>query len=190
MRGVVRCLGLPAETRKHAVNDWTRWSEKHGLPLVELRVPASKAESDETEEWFAQMQDLASDTTIVSPQGEGDAASYGVNLIEAKDTAWEGFKELIGRQDGDVSIAVEGQNLSTENSSVGAKASSQTGHSIRQDLREADAAAGASLVAASRATARSAVTPSSATSRAALRPPFRGETVLDIAHRLVVAPKE
>lgn len=139
MRGVVRCLGLPAETRKHAVNDWTRWSEKHGLPIVELKVPASKAESDETEEWFSQMQDLASDTTIVSPQGEGDEASYGVNLIEAKDTAWEGFKELIARQDGDVSIAIEGQNLSTENSSVGAKASSETGHSMRQDLREADA---------------------------------------------------
>lgn len=139
MRGVVRCLGLPAEVRKHAVKDWARWSEKHGLPLVELQVPASKADSSEASEFFAQMRDLVSDTTIVSPQGDGDQADFKVNLIEAKDTAWEGFKELIARQDGDVSIAIEGQNLSTENSTVGAKASSQTGHTIRQDLREADA---------------------------------------------------
>ena len=139
MRAVVRCLGLPAEVRKHAVKDWARWSEKHGLPLVELQVPASKADSSEASEFFAQMRDLVSDTTIVSPQGDKDQASYKVNLIEAKDTAWEGFKELIARQDGDVSIAIEGQNLSTENSTVGAKASSQTGHTIRQDLREADA---------------------------------------------------
>lgn len=139
MRGVVRCLGLPAEVRKHAVKDWARWSEKHGLPLVELQVPASKADSSEASEFFAQMRDLVSDTTIVSPQGDGDQADFKVNLIEARDTAWEGFKELIARQDGDVSIAIEGQNLSTENSTVGAKASSQTGHTIRQDLREADA---------------------------------------------------
>jgi phage gp29-like protein len=139
MRAVVRCLGLPAEVRKHAVKDWARWSEKHGLPLVELQVPASKADSADAAEFFAQMRDLVSDTTIVSPQGDGDQASFKVNLIEARDTAWEGFKELIGRNDGDVSIAIEGQNLSTENSTVGAKASSQTGHTIRQDLREADA---------------------------------------------------
>ena len=139
MRGVVRCLGLPAEVRKHAVKDWARWSEKHGLPLVELQVPATKADSSEASEFFSQMRDLASDTTIVSPQGDGDQADFKVNLIEAKDTAWEGFKELIARQDGDVSIAIEGQNLSTENSTVGAKASSQTGHTMREDLREADA---------------------------------------------------
>jgi phage gp29-like protein len=139
MRGVVRCLGLPAEVRKHAVNDWSRWSEKHGLPLTELRVPASKAEDEDTTEWFAQMRDLRSDTTVVSPQGDDGKASYGVNLIEAKDTAWEGFKEQIARQDGDVSIAIEGQNLSTENNRVGTNASSRAGHALRQDLREADA---------------------------------------------------
>lgn len=139
MRAVVRCLGIPAETRKHAATDWSRWSEKHGLPIVELKVPAAKAESDETDEFFEQMRDLRSDTTIISPQGEGDQASYGVNLVEARDTAWEGFKELIARADGDVSIAIEGQNLSTENTTVGAKASAAVGHGIRQDLREADA---------------------------------------------------
>lgn len=139
MRGVVRCLGLPAETRSYAVKDWSRWSEKHGQPWIELQVPASKADSDEASEFFSQMRDVGSEPVIVSPQGDEGKASFKVNLIEAKDTAWEGFKELIGRQDGDVSIAIEGQNLSTENPSVGAKASSQTGHTIRQDLREADA---------------------------------------------------
>ena len=139
MRGVVRCLGLPAETRAYAVRDWARWSEKHGQPWIELKVPALKADSEEASEYFAQMRDVGSEPVIVSPQGEKDQASFGVNLIEAKDTAWEGFKELVARQDGDVSIAIEGQNLSTENTSVGARASSQTGHTIRQDLREADA---------------------------------------------------
>lgn len=139
MRGVVRCLGLPTEVRKHAVTDWARWSEKHGLPLVELKVPASKSEDEDTEEWFSQMRDLRSDTTVVSPQGDDGKASYGVNLVEAKDTAWEGFKEQIARQDGDVSIAIEGQNLSTENGRVGTNASSKSGHALRQDLREADA---------------------------------------------------
>lgn len=139
MRGIVRCLGLPAETRNYAVRDWARWSEKHGQPWVELQVPASKAESDEADVWFAQMRDIGTEPVIVSPQGDEGQASFKVNLIEAKDTAWEGFKELIARQDGDVSIAIEGQNLSTENTTVGAKASAAVGHGIRQDLREADA---------------------------------------------------
>lgn len=139
MCGVVRCLALPSEVRAYVTKDWRTWSEKHGLPLVELRVPASKAESDDTTVWFNQMQDMGSGTTIVSPIGDDGKASYGVNLIEAKDTAWEGFKELIARQDGDVSIAIEGSNLSTENTTVGAKASSQSGLTVKQDLKEADA---------------------------------------------------
>lgn len=139
MRGVVRCLGLPAETRGYAVRDWARWSEKHGQPWIELEVPASKQDSAEATEFFAQMRDVGSEPVIVSPQGDKDQASFGVNLIEAKDTAWEGFKELIARQDGDVSIAIEGQNLSTENTTVGSRASASVGHGIRQDLREADA---------------------------------------------------
>lgn len=139
MRGVLRCLGLTGETRAAALKDWARWSEKHGLPIVELQVPDSKAESEDTQVWYDQMRDLATDTTIVSPQGDDGKASYKVNLIEAKDPAHEGFKELIARQDGDVSIAIEGQNLSTENTTVGAKASSQSGLTVKQDIREADA---------------------------------------------------
>jgi len=102
-------------------------------------VPDSKAESEDTQIWYDQMRDLATDTTIVSPQGDDGKASFKVNLIEAKDPAHEGFKELIARQDGDVSIAIEGQNLATENTSVGAKASAQVGQGVRQDYREADA---------------------------------------------------
>ncbi len=139
MRGVVRCLGLPSETRSYAVRDWGRWSEKHGQPWIELKVPASKQDSDEASEFFSQMRDVGSEPVIVSPQGDKDQASFGVNLIEAKDTAWEGFKELIARQDGDVSIAIEGQNLSVENTGTGTYASAKVGHGIRQDLREADA---------------------------------------------------
>lgn len=139
MRGVLRCLGLAGEARAAALKDWNRWSEKHGLPIVELQVPDSKAESEDTQVWYDQMRDLATDTTIVSPQGDDGKASYKVNLIEAKDPAHEGFKELIARQDGDVSIAIEGQNLATENTSVGAKASAQVGQGVRQDYREADA---------------------------------------------------
>ena len=139
MRGVLRCLGLVGEARAAALRDWNRWSEKHGLPIVELQVPDSKAESEDTQVWFDQMRDLATDTTIVSPQGDDGKASYKVNLIEPKDPAHEGFKTLIERQDGDVSIAIEGSNLSTENASVGAKASAQTGIGVKQDLREADA---------------------------------------------------
>ena len=139
MRGVLRCLGLVGEARAAALRDWNRWSEKHGLPIVELQVPDAKAESEETQIWFDQMRDLATDTTIVSPQGDDGKASYKVNLIEPKDPAHEGFKELIARQDGDVSIVIEGSNLSTENTSVGAKASAQVGVGVKQDLREADA---------------------------------------------------
>jgi len=139
MRGVVRCLGLPSETRSYAVRDWGRWSEKHGQPWIELKVPASKQDSDEASEFFEQMRDVGAEPVIVSPQGDKDQASFGVNLIEAKDTAWEGFKELIARQDGDVSIAIEGQNLSVENTGTGTYASAKIGHGIRQDLREADA---------------------------------------------------
>lgn len=139
MRGVVRCLGLSAETRSYAVRDWARWSEKHGQPWIELQVPDSKAESDEAEAFFEQMRDVGEGSVIVSPQGAEGQASFKVNLIEAKDAAWEGFKELIARQDGDVSIAIEGQNLTTENTGTGTYASSKTGRSGKQDLWEADA---------------------------------------------------
>ena len=69
---LARRLGLSAETRSFAVRDWARWSEKHGQPWIELQVPASKAESDESEEFFQQMREIGQESVIVSPQGDGE----------------------------------------------------------------------------------------------------------------------
>ncbi len=137
MRGVVRCLSLEDTVRGLAVRDWARWSEVHGLPIRKAVVP-QRATEDEKDRFFDDVSALGSETTVLAPTAEGDGNSFDLALVEAKDTGWEGFARLIEFTASDVSIAVLGQNLSTE-VTRGSLAAAKVHDRVRQDYLEDDA---------------------------------------------------
>jgi phage gp29-like protein len=139
LRGVVRCLGLEDKIRTEAVRDWARWSEKHGLPIVEAKVPASAKDSDK-DDFFASLSALGSESTVMSPQGATEQESFGIALHEVRDRSWEGFEKLLAMVANDVEIAITGQNNTSEKS-TGSYAKAKVLDRVRIDYLEADAEA-------------------------------------------------
>jgi phage gp29-like protein len=137
MRGVVRCLGLPDNLRGNAVRDWARWSEKHGLPIMLAKVPSDAPEPDK-DRYFADLSSLGSESTVMAPQAEKDRPSFGAELLEPKDAAWEGFERFVASQDADTAIAIVGQTLTTEVKG-GSLAAAKVHDRVRGDYLEADA---------------------------------------------------
>lgn len=136
MRGVVRCLGLESEIRTLAVRDWARWSEAHGLPVKKVKVPA-QAPAEERDAFFDDIVDMGSSGTVLLPQGETEQQSFDVELLEALGKESEGFDRLISLMSTDISIAILGQNLTSEVSG-GSFAAAKVHDRVRQDYLEAD----------------------------------------------------
>lgn len=136
MRGVVRCLALESEIRTLAVRDWARWSEVHGLPIKKALVPANVSK-DEKDDFFDGVSEMGVEGTILLPRGVTEEESFDLQLLEATGREFEGFQRLLSEVAGDVSIAILGQNLTTEVSG-GSFAAAQVHDRVRQDYLEAD----------------------------------------------------
>lgn len=135
LRGTIRCLALQDAIRSYAVRDWARYSEKHGLPILKVTVPAEADE--ELDDMVANsLSELGNESTLTMPQN-ADGQGFDAEFIEPKDRSWESFQGLIQQCDGDVSIAILGQNLTTEVSG-GSLAAARVHNQVRQDYLEAD----------------------------------------------------
>ena len=136
MGALVRRLAIPWLIRQYAWRDWARWSEKHGLPTIKARVPAEASDEDR-ERFFDSLASLASEGLVELPR-DAQGNGFDVELLEAAARDWEGFRDLIAQTDAAISIAVLGQNLTTEVKG-GSYAAAKVHDRIRQDYLEADA---------------------------------------------------
>lgn len=135
MGALVRRLAIPWLIRQYAWRDWARWSEKHGLPTIKARVP-SEASDEDRERFFDSLASLASEGLVELPQ-DAQGNGFDVELLEAAARDWEGFRDLIAQTDSAISIAVLGQNLTTEVKG-GSYAAAKVHDQVRQDYLEAD----------------------------------------------------
>lgn len=117
IRGAVRSVSIPWVVRQFALRDWGRFSEVHGLPIKKLMVP-SQAPAGDKARFFASVQRLGSESMFSLPQqGDGHGGvgpSFDVQLLEAKDRAWEAFPGLIAQCERSITLAIRGTNLTTE----------------------------------------------------------------------------
>jgi phage gp29-like protein len=140
MEGSVRRLAISFLMRQWAKRDWARYSERHGMPIVKAKVPAM-ASDDQTQAFYRDVRALATETTAVLPQnvdGEGNGSDYDLELLEASALSWEGFQALIAHTSDTYAIDILGHNLTSEVRG-GSFAASQTGDSVRDDIKQADA---------------------------------------------------
>lgn len=117
IRGAVRSVSIPWVVRQFALRDWGRYSEVHGLPIKKLLVP-SQAPAGDKARFFASVQRLGSESAFSLPQqGDGKGGvgpSFDVQLLEARDRAWEAFPGLIAQCERSITLAIRGTNLTTE----------------------------------------------------------------------------
>ncbi len=113
IRGAIRAVTEPFLGRHWARRDWFRWSEKHGLPTLLASTPMA-ADPNERNMFVQQVANLGNETTVLIGKGVDEHNSYGLDLLEAKDRAWDGFAGLIDGCDMAIVLALLFQNLTTE----------------------------------------------------------------------------
>lgn len=132
IRGAIRAVTEPWLLRHFAFRDMARFSEVHGIPIRKAWTP-SVADPKERAQFETNLQGLGAETTILLPKGvDGrDGDGYDLELLEAKDTAWEVFPGLIDRCDMAIVLALLFQNLTTE-----VKGGSFAATSSHMDIRQ------------------------------------------------------
>ena len=138
MRGVIRCVGLGDVLRGQAVCNWSRWAEKHGIPITKVSVPRNEVNAYATKRFMRDLRLMGRQGHIKLPTDEEGKKQFDVEFAEMKAKGWDGFQGLIGLTDTDVSIAILGQNLTSEVSG-GSYAAAKVHDEVRLDLVKADA---------------------------------------------------
>ena len=117
LRGAVRPVGMALVERAHVTRAWLRWCEKHGNPILAIEEPPigqDKTKKAEAEAFYRRLQRMASNGLVRLPKGSDEKSSWGLDMIEATGSGWQGCKGLIDKTDTDIAVAYTGQNLSTE----------------------------------------------------------------------------
>jgi phage gp29-like protein len=131
----VRSIAIPWVVRGYALRDWSRFCEKHGMPIVIAKMAAAKA-GDDKARFFQQLKNLGAETTLSLPEG------WDAMLLEAKDTSWEAFERIIAQCDRSITLRIRGTNLTTEVGKAGggggSLAAAQTHREEDSDYAEAD----------------------------------------------------
>ncbi len=139
MTGLIRSLAVPWLIRQWAYRDWARASEVLGLGIKKATVP-STATADDKDQFFASLQSLGNESLVVLPQMDDGKGGFGFEFEKSVSSEGQAaaFKELIGKTEDSIAIAVLGQNLTTEVHG-GSRAAARVHNEIRLDYRRADA---------------------------------------------------
>lgn len=146
LRGALRAIAPWWLGRNYALRDWARYSERHGMPIMLARTPFG-ADKDAINVYKTSLQQLGQESVIQLPSS-ADAEKYGtydLDFLEAADTAWEGFQQLITQCNAEITLALLGQNLTSE-VKEGSFAAARVHADVRQAILEADARALAQTV--------------------------------------------
>jgi hypothetical protein len=126
VRAAMRAVAEPWVIRHFAVRDWAGFSEIHGFPQRIGKVPAA-SEPGQRSAFEGSLANMGSNTAMIIPTGvDGESIGYGYELVEAQATAWESFPGLRADCDLAIVLAIKFQNLTTQITSGGSLAASQT----------------------------------------------------------------
>lgn len=112
IRGALRAVAPLWLARQYALRDEMRFSEVHGMPIKKVKVPAQSDARDKGR-MFGQVQGLGANSTVMLPQ-QSDGNGWDLELLEAKDRAWEVFGALIDQCDREIQQVIRGTNLTSE----------------------------------------------------------------------------
>jgi phage gp29-like protein len=138
MRSLIRPLTSPFLRRSFSYRDWSRFSEKHGLPILKLAVPQQATEEDK-ELMIRAIAHLNSEGIVECAQPEDGTKGYDVTLIEPTSQSWQCFQNAVGKEEENIASLVLGGNLGTSAKTGGSYALGNVQDRIRLDRLESDA---------------------------------------------------
>lgn len=140
MRGAVRAIAPWWLARNYALRDWARYSERHGMPIGKAITP-SGADQDSIQAFRSALANLGQESILQLPQSD-DATfgKYDLEWLETDGSGWAGFQQLIAQCNAEITLAVLGQNLTSE-VKEGSFAAARVHADVRQAILESDARA-------------------------------------------------
>jgi hypothetical protein len=141
MRGALRPVAQWWLARNYALRDWARYSERHGFPIILADTPFG-ADATSIANYQGQLVQLGQESVLQLP-GSVDVTKYGkydLRYLEPKDRNWQGFKELIQQCNAEITLALLGQNLTSE-IQEGSMAAARVHANVLQTWLAADARA-------------------------------------------------
>lgn len=140
MRGAVRAISPWWLARNYALRDWARYSERHGMPVGKAITPFG-ADPAAINKFRADLSQLGQESMLQLPQsGDEQIGKYDLEWLETTDQAWDGFQGLITQCNAEITLAILGQNLTSE-VKEGSFAAARIHADVRQAILEADARA-------------------------------------------------
>lgn len=139
MRGALRALAQWWLARNYALRDWARYSERHGFPILLFKTPFG-ADPNEIANGQSSLQGIGQESILQLP-GSVDVNRFGqydLSYLEAGDENWPGFKALIDQCNDEITLALLGQNL-TSQVKEGSYAAARVHADVRQAILDADA---------------------------------------------------
>jgi phage gp29-like protein len=112
IHAAVRAIADKWMIKQLAWRDWARFNERHGLPIIKAYVPAA-GDARQKELFVRSMASMGQEAVVGLPQNV-DETGYDLELLEARDRAWETFKGAIEAADRSIILTIKSQNLTTE----------------------------------------------------------------------------
>lgn len=140
MRGGLRALAQWWLARSYALRDWARYCERHGFPILLFDTPFG-ADASDIQAGQSQLQNLGQESILQVP-GSVDVNKYGkydLRYLEPADENWQAFKALIEQCNSEITLALLGQNLTSQVQEGGSYAAARVHADVRQAILEADA---------------------------------------------------
>jgi phage gp29-like protein len=138
LRGAVRGVAPWWLSRNYALRDASRFSEKHGFPVTKAKTP-SGADPAEIQLFRQALLKMGQESIVQLPtSGDEQLGSYDIDYLELKDTSWEVFFRLIEQCNAEITLALQGQNLTSE-VKEGSLAAARVHGDVRQSVLGAKA---------------------------------------------------
>lgn len=138
MRGAVRAIAPWWLSRNYALRDFSRYSERHGMPVLKAISPFG-ADPLAIAAFRTAVSKMGQESTMQLPQSaDPKFGSYDLELLEASDQGWEGFLALIKQCNDEIVLPLQGQNLTTE-VKEGSLAAARVHGDVRQSIIESKA---------------------------------------------------
>ena len=141
MRGSLRAVAQWWLARSYALRDWARYCERHGFPILIADTPFG-ADPNDISTYQSQLTQLGQESVLQVP-GSVDVTKYGkydLRYLEPADENWQAFKALIEQCNDEITLALLGQNL-TSQVKEGSLAAARVHADVRQSILESDARA-------------------------------------------------
>ncbi len=112
IHAAVRAIADKWIIKQLAWRDRARYNERHGLPIIKAYVPAA-GDARQKELFVQSMSTMGQEAVVGLPQNV-DESGYDLELLEARDRAWETFRSTIEDADRSIILTIKSQNLTTE----------------------------------------------------------------------------